>query len=220
MEAAVAFRKALKQDGHTHYADWGLARIAFYRKQLKEAEGHIREALNKGGHLPRYRLTEAQILQGLGHDERARKVLADTRHHLHHEIKAGDQAHLREWVLLNLKDPATALKAARQDLEAVRQDVMAYVLAGWCAHLTGQHDEAAGYMDRAIAPGLSTSEILFRAGIAYHAAGQKLKARHLLMRGRQRGGPVPSELEKEALALLEQMEKRPEAIHKAFIKPQ
>jgi tetratricopeptide (TPR) repeat protein len=76
-----------------------------------------------------------------------------------------------------------ALHWARADL-LNRNSVFAHAGLAWALHQDGQYQAAAQAMDRALAHGTRTAELLSRGGLIYSSAGQMNRARQLLQEAR------------------------------------
>jgi tetratricopeptide (TPR) repeat protein len=76
-------------------------------------------------------------------------------------------------------DPPIAVEAALADF-ATRQDVGAYDALAWAYHRSGDVDNAARYVDGALAQGTRSAPLLAHAGLIEHAVGHERRARALL----------------------------------------
>ena len=99
-------------------------------------------------------------------------------------------------------DPAEALKWAKKDLE-VRQDALTYDTLAWAHYRAGEFPEAAKVAAKALADGTDDANVLFHAGMIFHRAGDKSKAKAHLDRALASNPRLPDADEaRKALRLL------------------
>jgi tetratricopeptide (TPR) repeat protein len=81
----------------------------------------------------------------------------------------------------SLRDPAEALRWARNDLQMTRA-IASYDAMAWAQYHNGQFQEAAASMDKTLRDQSADAFVLHRAGLIYARAGDPVKGRRYLRR--------------------------------------
>lgn len=97
--------------------------------------------------------------------------------------------HLVDYYTDVTEDGAEAVKWASQDLK-LRENFATQAALAWSLYRAGQFNDAARWIERALASGVADARLDFRAGEIYRAAGNEVEARNLRERALSRNPAV------------------------------
>jgi tetratricopeptide (TPR) repeat protein len=171
VEAERHVLAALELFPEYHYALAQLARVRLAQGDRDAALAAERRHYAAAPH-PENRYELARALGRAGAGDEAQRAYAEFEAAALAESAAWDNAN-RELVYYYAdvaRAPDRALAVARKEI-ARRQDVYTSMVYAWALYRSGDAERARAAMERATAIGIRDPELLFRAGIIAHAAG-------------------------------------------------
>ncbi len=210
--AATHYRAALQIDPGSHASAVGLARSIATRDAAGLDDAiELLSVVEQDCTLPLVRLTLASLLDARGSAadlDRAGALVGAVESVLTAEVEAGDEAHARDLVELWCRfggDSERAVALALREVETVRRDRDAYVVAAWALLLADEAERALPYAERALvmAPGDLRTRV--RCGVVLRENGRNARAHALLAGWADRGAaldPVTRRRAGEACAAL------------------
>lgn len=181
--AADAYARALAADPRSHFARWGLARIAAAEGHLDDAIAQLDEAIAIVP-LPDFLARRADLFRLRAAAGDPRREADDRATVLAVARLAGAAANVYDRTLSiylagSGNDPVRALSLAQAEIR-IRRDVYGYDALAWALLANHRPVEADDAMSTALAFGTRDAKLLYHAGMIALALGDDVRSRGLL----------------------------------------
>ncbi len=201
--AAFIYKGILEERPNYAYALGGLAHIKAARGEYQAAVDLLNQAYSI---LPSHAFREqlASVYRSMGKTQEAEALVREILKGFDGEIKFGANTNLEYTALsaefgLNLDE---ALRRIKNEYEVRPNNIQVLEAYAWTLYQLGKAQDAVPLIERAMQLETRRSELLFRAGMIYHAAGNYEKARKQLRQALSSGLSLEVSKRQQALQVL------------------